>query len=325
MNIRVFLLLSLLFLGFTGLQSQTRKQKNLETRRLRLQKEIKQVNKLLFNNKEKEKDLLEQIKDINQRMEIRNNLIEVLWDEYTLVNIKIIARNKEMVLLSDDLSGAKDRYSKLIYESYKNRSYNNKWLFLLSSESLEQAYLRLQYTKQHSSYIRKQAVSIQDKKIVIKDLADKLLLIKQDKELLLADYELEKDKIEQEKLSKDDMVLNVKKQRKSYVSQIKKKQKEEDDIDKEIEEIIRLAILKSKKKNKAKGGGFALTPKAKALAKRFASNKGKLPWPVSSGVVVRKYGISKHPTFRGITIKSSGIHIATKSGSMAKSIFGGTV
>ena len=229
MNIRVFLLLSLLFLGFTGLQSQTRKQKNLETRRLRLQKEIKQVNKLLFNNKEKEKDLLEQIKDINQRMEIRNNLIEVLWDEYTLVNIKIIARNKEMVLLSDDLSGAKDRYSKLIYESYKNRSYNNKWLFLLSSESLEQAYLRLQYTKQHSSYIRKQAVSIQDKKIVIKDLADKLLLIKQDKELLLADYELEKDKIEQERLSKDDMISSVKGKRKVYIVQIEKKQKEEDD------------------------------------------------------------------------------------------------
>jgi len=78
--------------------------------------------------------------------------------------------------------------------------------------------------------------------------------------------------------------------------------------------------LKSNEKNE-----FILSPEAKALAVNFELNKGKLPWPVTEGLIVRKFGIQAHPTFSGITINSTGLHIATKKGMSATAIFNGKV
>ena len=61
------------------------------------------------------------------------------------------------------------------------------------------------------------------------------------------------------------------------------------------------------------------------MAKRFEQNKGKLPWPVKQGIVVRRFGRQAHPTLRGITISSTGLHIATNSGAVAKSVFSGKI
>ena len=68
-----------------------------------------------------------------------------------------------------------------------------------------------------------------------------------------------------------------------------------------------------------------MSPEAKALATKFEKNKGKLPWPVKEGLVIRKFGIQPHPVFPGITINSTGLHFATPNGSEAKAIFDGEV
>ena len=42
-------------------------------------------------------------------------------------------------------------------------------------------------------------------------------------------------------------------------------------------------------------------------------------------MVIRRFGKQPHPTFSGITINSSGLHLATKKRAYASAIFGGTV
>ncbi len=61
------------------------------------------------------------------------------------------------------------------------------------------------------------------------------------------------------------------------------------------------------------------------MANRFELNKGKLPWPVDSGLIVRRFGKQSHPTLSGITIQSTGLHIATSKGKTADCIFNGEV
>ena len=68
-----------------------------------------------------------------------------------------------------------------------------------------------------------------------------------------------------------------------------------------------------------------MTPEAQALAANFASNKGKLPWPVKSGIVVRRFGSQPHPVVKTVTVNSNGVHIETEVGTKAKAIFSGTV
>ena len=68
-----------------------------------------------------------------------------------------------------------------------------------------------------------------------------------------------------------------------------------------------------------------MSPEAKALAVKFEMNKGKLPWPVDEGIVVRKFGKQHHPSFPGISVNGTGLHIVTKQGKDAEAIFKGTV
>ena len=70
---------------------------------------------------------------------------------------------------------------------------------------------------------------------------------------------------------------------------------------------------------------FALTPEDKELADGFTSNKGKLPWPVGTGRITKKFGRQPHPTLPNILINSSGVEIETRSGEKARAIFEGEV
>ena len=91
-----------------------------------------------------------------------------------------------------------------------------------------------------------------------------------------------------------------------------------------IDKAIRAAIAKANKgkKGKAKKGEFLLSKAEKALKANFEQNKGSLPWPLD-GVITRKFGVQPHPTFRSITINSTGLHIRGKQGDVAKSVFKG--
>jgi murein DD-endopeptidase MepM/ murein hydrolase activator NlpD len=57
----------------------------------------------------------------------------------------------------------------------------------------------------------------------------------------------------------------------------------------------------------------------------FAGNKGKLPWPTTTGVIVNEFGEHSHPVLKGIKIKNNGIDISTKLNEKVKTIFEGEV
>ncbi|HAV54024.1 MAG TPA: peptidase M23, partial [Aequorivita sp.] len=75
----------------------------------------------------------------------------------------------------------------------------------------------------------------------------------------------------------------------------------------------------------AKTEEFALTAEEKSLAASFTNNKGKLPWPVEKGMVVKSFGTHQHPQFPNVTTSSSGVEIATEDNAPVRSIFEGQV
>jgi len=196
----------------------------------------------------------------------------------------------------------------------------------MSSQNFQQAYKRLQYMKQYTKFRKKQGEEIGVQSRLILKYNDSLAFRKQEKDTLIKGEETEKLKIESDKKEKEKLVSQINKRASKYKREIRAKQKEERKIANKIDAIIKAAIARSNRNKVNKNAkGFALTPEAKALAKRFEQNKGKLPWPVSNGLVVRRFGTQPHPTLGGITITSSGLHIGTNKGTFAKSVFNGKV
>ena len=67
------------------------------------------------------------------------------------------------------------------------------------------------------------------------------------------------------------------------------------------------------------------TPEALALSESFENNRGKLPWPVSSGHIIGHFGRQQHAVIDRITVENDGVIIGTSRGAAVKAIFQGEV
>tara|TARA_R110000787_G_scaffold6697_2_gene23257 strand:- start:11408 stop:12625 length:1218 start_codon:yes stop_codon:yes gene_type:complete len=324
-NSQYIFFLFLLFLT-VAITAQKKSRKQLEADRNRIKKEIKMVNKLLFDTQKKEKNALEDLKDLNQKIEIREQLINTINLEAKSLSNEIAVNETEVEQLNNKLTVLKEDYAAMIYKSYKSKSQQSRTMFLFSSKNFYQAYKRLKYMNQYTSFRKKQGEEVLVLTNKFQQLKDSLLYQKQLKDTLLTNEEVEKIKIEDDKKSQQKLIFQIKKKERKYKKELRQKQQEEKKIADRIDKIIRDAIAKSNaKKGVKKSKGFSLTPEAKALAIRFEQNKGKLPWPVDSGLIIRKFGKQPHPIYIGNFINSTGIHIATNKGTNAEAIFNGEV
>lgn len=316
----------LLFMGEIALsQNLTREQ--LEKRREALKAEMLQLNRLRESNKKKERSLLTEVEDIDQQIKVRSDLIRVTNRQANLLTREIDENLNKLENLRDELKLLKTDYAEMIQKSYKSRSEQSKVMFLLSSENFTQAYKRTQYMKQYASYRKKQGEQIKERTELLQQVNKDLLKQKADKETLIAENKKAKQQLDKEKAIQDDLVKQIRKQSSTYAAQINKKQREANKIDKQIDKIIADAIAASNKKagKSTTSRGFALTPEGKALASDFASNKGRLIWPVERGRVIRPYGESRHPTLPNIKVKNSGIDIETVANAPVRAVFKGEV
>ena len=304
--------------------SQASSRKDLENQKQAIQKELKQINNLLVINNKKKEVAFSDIENLTLKIQRQQEVVKLTNRQINILNDEISQNQKTKANLEKNLEEIKLAYKQMIIRSYKARSGKNKLMFILSAETFFQAFKRTQYIKQYASHRRNQAkkiVSISENITnVIKDLSQRLDL---KRDLLKKNRDNQKT-LESEKTRVNKMAYQLRSQEKKYKRNIVLKQKESEKIDKEIEKLIKEAIAASNRK-KAKSNNFSLTPEALALAKSFELNKGKLPWPVSRGVVIQKFGTQPHPVVRTAKIKSNGIVIATEKSAKVKTVFKGVV
>ena len=304
--------------------SQASSRKDLENQKQAIQKELKQINNLLFINNKKKEVAFSDIENLTLKIQRQQEIVKLTNRQINILNEEISQNQKTKANLEKDLEEIKLAYKQMIIRSYKARSGKNKLMFILSAETFFQAFKRTQYIKQYASHRRSQAKKIvlisENISNVIKDLSQRLDL---KRDLLQKNRDNQKT-LESEKTRVNKMAYQLRSQEKKYKRNIVLKQKESEKIDKEIKKLIKEAIAASNRKN-AKSNNFSLTPEALALAKSFELNKGKLPWPVSRGVVIQKFGTQPHPVVRTAKIKSNGIVIATEKSAKVKTVFKGVV
>lgn len=307
--------------------AQSKRQLELEERRRELQQEIRQITELLFEGKAEKKSVVSAVEDLNYKISVRKNLIRITNEQANLLTREINTNQNKISKKRDKLKALKQDYAAMVVRSYKNRTRSNKLMFLLSSQNFQQAYRRLQYIKQYANYQKQQAEIIKQETVELQALNQDLLRQKKDKDKLVAENRAAKKILDTELQNQQDLMRSIQSNLSKFAAQIKAKQKESNKLDREIQKLIREAIAASNKKAgiSAKSATFSLTPEQKLLAANFTANKGKLPWPVASGVVKLRYGTNPSPIDPSIKIKSNGVRIATNKGEQVRAVFQGTV
>lgn len=344
----LFLLISL---TTVSISAQIDKQKELEEKRQAILEEIKQINSLLFKTKKEEKSVLSQVEDLNQRIAASENLIRVTNQQANLLTRNINDNIEKIGTLREELKVMKADYAEMVRKSYKSKNQQSRIMFLLSSQNFLQAYKRVQYMKQYAKFRKKQGEGIKAKTEELQKLNADLIEQKKTKQKLIAENEVAKSQLTEERKNQQALVATLKKDESKFASQIRTKQKQADEIDRQIDALIKAAIEEANRiarekalaEEKAKGNTttststknvitkpakteeFALTAEEKTLAASFTNNKGKLPWPVEKGMVVKSFGTHQHPQFPNVTTNSSGVEIATADNEQVRSIFEGQV
>ena len=323
---KYFFLFILQFLNANFCLSQQETQKRLEKEKAKLVSEIKQINSLLFSNNSIKKSAIDEIKDLDVKIKVRNKLIRVTNQEINLISKQININQRDLEVLRLEVAKLKNDYANMIRKSYYSKSRQSRLMFLFSSESFYQAYNRFKYLNQYAKHRKKQGEIIIKKTNMLNKLNLELLSKKVNKESLIKENRVEQLVFQKEIKDQKLMITNLIKKQKDLEYRIKTKERKIREFDKEIERLIRVAIANANKKSVSPSSlKYSITPEAKLVGKSFYANKGKLPWPVEEGIVIQNFGTQVHPVVRTTKIKSNGITIATNQAADARSIFEGIV
>lgn len=316
----------LLFGGFSQGFAQSKERQELEKRRVALQSQINKINGLLQSNLSKRQTVLTQVNDLDSRIRATENLIKVNNQEANLLTREINTNLNKITKLRKELQQLKDDYARMIRRSYKSKSQQSRVMFLLSSESFLQAYKRLQYMKQYTRYRKEQGQEIKRQAEELRQLNKDLSEQSEAKKKILASNRETQVKLEKDRRQQQELIASIQKKKGAFEKELRTKQQEVSAIDKQIQKLIREAIAaENKKKGSTSKSSFALTPEAKALAANFTANKGKLPWPLKSGVVSMRFGDHPHPIVKTAIVHSDGVRIETNENESVRCVFNGTV
>ena len=277
-----YLTIILIFLSVAAI-GQTKEE--LQDKKKKLLEEIEYTNELINKTKASQTNSMDELVKLNKKIETRAEIIETINQEVNLLEKKI-AKNKAVIAsLESDLQELKEEYSKMLYYTYKNRSSYNRLLFLFSSTDFNQAYKRLNYMQQCTSYRKRQAQLIVKTKNSIDNKIAGLEKIRTEKKVLLNSLENERKNYTMEKVEQEGVLSNLKKQESDLLKELNRKQRTAEKLQRAIEEIIREEIRKAR---------------AKIIAKLGCTNKEKpSSLDSSSAIFANGIGHKSSITFKG--------------------------
>lgn len=348
-----FLKLALFFICvFIAFNAHAQSSNDLKRQRDKLNEQIDQLNHELEETSNNKRLTLKQIDLLKAQISLRVQKIDNINTQVRILDNQISENSNTVHSLQNQLTQLKKDYAGMVLFAYRNQSAYNKLMFIFAAADFNQAYKRLKYLQQFATYRERQAGYIEGTE---KDLNVKIVQLDKDKEekhTLLVDQEKEKANLGKEKKDQLQVVADLTKHGGQIRQQLQDVQakvaranreiaavvkREIEEAKRKAEEADRLAARNDAAKAKAENRDAPVakviarrtasealnaTPEAAKLSNDFLGNKGRLPWPVTTGNILHGFGTY---TMQGIRIDNTGIDIQTDAGATVRAVFEGTV
>ncbi len=323
-----------LLAGISPVSAQKKEsRKSLETQISKIEKDIELLNNKLKDNSRSSQQALSSLTLVQGKVASREKLIAECDRTIRVLDDSIGVCQKELDRLQARYDTLSLYYNRLVRNAYKNRDSRMWYMYVLSSESMGQALRRFGYLRRFASQMSDQAQRIQETEAELEVERERLTGLKEEAADLRSKTVQERAKLQDEEAEAARMVSQLKKDRNKYQQQLQEKNRQKQALNRKIAEIIRAeqeAARKAASGGKKGSGSSSSSSKTTStavdskLANEFASNKGKLPWPVE-GVIVDRFGKHKHPVYENVEMQNDGVTLTVKRGAQAKVVFNGTV
>ena len=340
------------------------KSEKLQKEQKIIEKKISQTKALLDKVKNNAKNSFTELKLLDKQIKNREELVRIYDGQVRVAEIKVIEKENEIKQLVTRLDNLKKQYKKMIFFAYKNRNKAGRLMFLLSSNSYNEAQKRNLYLKKVANLQRKQVGLIKQHQGLINDEIVSIKEEKTSKEIALNEKKSEREKIEYDKSLKEKSHLKFKQEEDKLYALLKEDEKKKTELKSRINAAIKAEIAAANEVERKKEADRVLAEQAAAakretkkkdvksdvvptekkkepektvkpvlpissegaiVGKNFEANKGRLPSPVSNGTITEKYGKNPHPTLAGVFTNNNGIDITCIANSNARAVFEGVV
>ena len=256
------------FVGNYSLSAQNNDKTTLQNKYSKLQSEIKDTEELLNSTKKKKENSLSELKLLNRKIDVREQVINNIAQQMHSVNEELDETTSAINAMQSDMSELKKQYAQMVYYTYLNDQDYKPLHFIFSSNSINEAFQRVQYIRSFHSFRKEQITAIEEISESLTNKLNKIAQEKEEKESLLTKEEKEKKQLDAEKAKKDDAVKKLQSQEKDLKKQIDKKKKDAAALKNKIQSIIAEEIKKEKEKAAAEAARIK-----EAEAKKAAEQK----------------------------------------------------
>ena len=279
--------------GAPSLLAQTTNQAELEAERKALTERIAATQSLLKSTEDDRNRTTQEWAVLKTQLNLRQQLLSNLSAERKAAERRFRQRQEGVQTADVQLESIKEEYAEMVRIAAKQGGQDQWWQAVLDAEGTTQAFRRLLLIEEYRQTREKQAARIVQSASALR--------------LEMAALETEREslvEVEKDLRSERDAAKNSARQMASLVSDFQTRERElKDQL--AVEEARRAelgkAIARLMEAARSRSDGrenFAATPEGKIIGAEFKANKGSLPWPVSEGVLVGRFGT--HPDRKSV-------------------------
>jgi septal ring factor EnvC (AmiA/AmiB activator) len=307
----------------------------LEDQRTALEKQIKESEKLLNTATKSYTSQLNNLTIINGQIVERQKAIRLMNDEMQALQRQINALNREIRQLEANLKDRRTKYEASVQYLRRNRSVEDKLLFIFSADNFNQIYRRLRYVREYASFQRMQGEEIKAKQQELAKRREEVAATRARREALLKEEEASRSALQTKERQQRQIVNQLQRRQKGLQDELTKKRRQANQLNARIDAYINAAIERTAtdeqrtaaaKPNAAPMKGFTMNKADRELSGSFTSNRGKLPVPVTGPFsIVSRYGQYNVSGLRNVKLDNKGIDIQAQAGAQARAVFDGEV
>lgn len=344
---------SCFWLAFPLFAQSNKLIRELEDKRGALQKQISESETLLKTTKKTVSSQLNGLAVLTGQIEERKRYILAINNDVESIDRELASLERQLETLQHELKNNKQKYESSVRYLYKNRSIEEKLMFIFSAQSLAQTYRRLRYVREYATFQRLQGEEVLKKQEQVGKKKTELGQVRTAKADLLKEREAEKVKLETQEKEKRTLVADLQKKQRGLQNEIAKQRREANQLNARIDRLIAEEIEKARKRAaeearreaaaRKKAGAktdkpstssakaapletYTMSKADRELSGDFANNRGKLPMPISGAYIITShYGQYAVEGLRNVKLDNKGIDIQGRPGAQARAIFNGKV
>jgi septal ring factor EnvC (AmiA/AmiB activator) len=257
----------------------TRKIRELQAKREQLQQQIAEQEGVLRSTKKDVKSQMSNLALLTGQIEERRKYIQSIEQDVNELQKESNTLQTQLNELQRDLKEKQTNYEASVQYIYRNKSIQEKLMFIFSADNLSQTYRRLRYVREYADFQRRQGLEIERKQKQVNAKKVELDETRRAKEDLLKQGEQQKAQLEAQEKERKTLLAQLQKKQKSIQGEISKQKKSAQQLNAQIDRLIEIEIEKARKRAeeeaRKKAAAEAAARKAEEASRKKAEASDK--------------------------------------------------